>query len=92
MMGWLGSHLFISRGALIFFLASWLVFGGWIIHQSQVLSDQQRKDAALALQAKSQQHATGCLIKVFLLNQPNLDERVVLVLSQVFPKLPEKCP
>jgi len=89
---WLKGHLFISRGALIFFLASWIVFGGWIIHQNQILSNQQDKDARLAERAAANQHATGCLIKVFLLNQPNLDERVVLVLSQVFPKLPEKCP
>jgi hypothetical protein len=91
-MPWLRGHLYISRGALIFFLCSWLVFGGWIIHQNRVLSDQQNRDAVLAAQARAQQHATGCLVKVFLLNQPNLDVRVTTVLSQVFPKLPENCP
>ena len=91
-MRWLKGHLYISRGALIFFLASWLVFGGWIIHQNQVLHDQQRRDAVLATQAAANQHATGCLVKVFLLNQPNLDSRVTTVLLQVFPHLPENCP
>jgi len=89
---WLKGHLYISRGALMFFLASWLVFGVWIIHQNRVLSDQQHKDAELAASARATQHATGCLVKVFLINQPNLDIRVTTVLSQVFPKLPEHCP
>ena len=92
MMGWVGQHLFISRWALLFFLASWLAFGAWTIHESHVLSDQQKRDTDLAMRIKQNQHASGCLIKVFLLNQPNLDERVIVVLSQVFPKLPERCP
>lgn len=91
MIVWLRGHFYISRGALILFLLSWCVFGGFVVNQQVTLANQQHRDSELAKQNLHLSTLVCRLSAGLALNEPNLDQRFVRILDQIVTELPTRC-
>ena len=91
-MSWIkGSYFTISRGALILFCASWLIFGIWTIHESSALSDQQNRTRAVLQEHMHLNDEICRFVTALALYQPNLAPQVVGAANEIIDHSPARC-
>lgn len=84
----------ISRGALFGLIVSWLaiiVLAVFLLYEGRELSIQSEKTKKVVTETCRAEKAIREALETFVLNQPNLDFRVVDNLQRISAELPSKC-
>jgi len=91
-MTWLKrSYFTISRGALLLFAISWIIFGAWTIHESIALSDQQDRTKAVLREHMALNDEICRFVTALALYQPNLAPQVVGTATEIIDHSPARC-
>lgn len=87
-------HFVITGGALVGLAVAYallLLVGGFLIWHVQMIHEEQAHISRVAAKTCSAEKRFRTGFEAFVLNQPNLDVRVLTILQEVARTLPEVC-